>query len=342
MVPGPATDARDRPKRNISPGTKDIRATPERIRAVLQACDVGHRVVVRRRVPGSDRLRTDVLGTLLTLDDERLTLRTDDAAVQVIRLAEVAAAKRVPPRPVRYSEIADLETAADRCWYAPDREALGGWVLRAAEGWTNRANSVLPLGDPGLPLDEAISVCRGWYARRGLPVKITVPLPVGRRVAAALTAAGWTAQPLVLVQTAPIAGLAEADPAVVLTTGPTPDFLRLVAARKQSLPAAALRVLTGATARFAEVRAEDGTLLALARGAVTGDWLHLGLVEVVESARRRGLARAVSRALGAWAAGAGAARAVLQVEQHNAAAVALYQGLGFRTHHTYVTYRETP
>jgi GNAT superfamily N-acetyltransferase len=304
---------------------------------------VGHRVVVRRSVPGSDTLLTDVLGTLLTLDDECLTLRTDDTAVQVIPLSDVAAAKRVPPRPVRYSEIADLEIAADRCWYTPDREALGGWILRAAQGWTNRANSVLALGDPGLPLDEAISTCQSWYARRGLTTRITVPLPPGRRVSAALTGAGWTAQPLVLVQTAPIVDLAEADRTVVLTTEPTPDFLYLVAARKQSLPDVALLVLAHAPqVRFAEVRGDDGALLAIARGAVTGERLHLGVVEVVAPARRRGLARRVGRALGAWAAGIGATGAVLQVEEHNAGAVALYGSMGFRTHHTYITYRDTP
>jgi ribosomal protein S18 acetylase RimI-like enzyme len=43
-------------------------------------------------------------------------------------------------------------------------------------------------------------------------------------------------------------------------------------------------------------------------------------------------------ALARWAGQAGAETAYLQVESTNAAAVALYAKLGFRTHHRYVRY----
>jgi len=93
-------------------------------------------------------------------------------------------------------------------------------------------------------------------------------------------------------------------------------------------------VLTGpAQVRFAAVERD----LAVARGAVVDGWLHVSLVEVAARARRRGLARHVTRALAGWAAASGAHTAFLQVEEGNAAARALYGGMGFTTHHTYVT-----
>jgi ribosomal protein S18 acetylase RimI-like enzyme len=58
---------------------------------------------------------------------------------------------------------------------------------------------------------------------------------------------------------------------------------------------------------------------------------------VLPEARRRGLARRVIRALADWAADQGATGAFLQVEQRNTPAVTLYRGLGFTTHHTYLT-----
>ena len=64
----------------------------------------------------------------------------------------------------------------------------------------------------------------------------------------------------------------------------------------------------------------------------------LGLVEVQERARRQGLAKRLTGTLASWAAELGATKALLQVEQRNGPAVALYTRLAFRTHHRYRTY----
>ncbi len=301
---------------------------------MLQGRDLGHRVVVRHRTPLGP---TDVLGQLISIDADRLVVRTEAGDQHEIRRADVIAGKPIPDRPTRYSEIIALEDVANRAWLAPEIERLGDWLLRAAEGWTNRANSALPLGDAGVPLADAAQACRDWYVERGLLPKITVPLPVRRDVARHLEAAGWTAQPRVLVQTATLAGMPTA--AVPLHEQPSAEFLAIIRARKASLPAAAHHVMLNApSVRFAEARSDDGTLLAVARGAVVDDWLHLGLVEVIPQARGRGLGQSTSVALAAWARELGATRAVLQVEEHNEAAVRLYARLGFHTHHTYVTY----
>jgi ribosomal protein S18 acetylase RimI-like enzyme len=79
------------------------------------------------------------------------------------------------PRDERGLSIEALERAASRHWQAPDTESLGEWLLRAADGFTGRANSALPLGDPGRPLPEAVTAVAEWYRHRGLRPMIVLP-----------------------------------------------------------------------------------------------------------------------------------------------------------------------
>lgn len=311
---------------------------------MLGHSDVGHRVVVRRfvRMAQNDRpLFGDLIGELISFGDDRLVLRTADGTLHEIALGDIVAGKRVPPWRPSNRRIRAIELAAAEAWPAPDTEPLGEWLLRAAEGWTNRANSALAVGDPGLPLGAAIETTVAWYATRGLTPRITTPLPIAAPAAEALAERGWIAQPTTLVQTAPLAAIPApaGGRGVELATAPPAEWLAEVAGRKGTLPPAARHILTAVPeVRFASVYAEGG-LVATGRGAVTGEWLGVSLVGVALAARRLGLARRITQALAEWAGAVGATRAYLQVEADNEPALALYAGLGFRTHHEYVTWR---
>ena len=319
---------------------------------MLRRQDVGHRVVVRRIVGESANrlLFTDALGELVELTETDLTIATDKGTLRV-PLREVHRAKRVPAaRRPPAAHVTALELAADEAWPAPIRARLGGWILRAAQNWTGRANSALAVGDPDRTLEAAIDAVEAWYAQHGQQPLINAPMPLAAPVNAALDERGWTARPLTLVQTARIASVLTAVPArtdlppVELADSPTDDWYAMVADHKGSLPAVAVPILTGVPeVVFAHVRDAEGGLLAVARGAVTGPdrWLGVSLVQIAPSARRRGLARQVLRGLANWGAQHGSARVYLQVEQRNTAAVTLYGTVGFTTHHTYLT-REAP
>ncbi|MCG5442473.1 GNAT family N-acetyltransferase [Micromonospora sp. NIE79] len=318
---------------------------------MLRQQDVGHRIVVRRIVgirEGRPQF-SDALGELVELSETHLTLATAQGQLRV-PVAQVHRAKRVPPtrRPTAAAVVA-LERAADEAWPAPTRGRLGDWLLRSAEGWTGRANSALPIGDPDRPLAAAVDAVERWYAERGQPALINTPLPLAAPVGAELDARGWGTRPPTLVQTAPLP-LPASTPAggqadlwgaavVELAAAPSDEWLAIAAGRKGGLPDAARHVLTAVDqVRFAHVYA-DGALVAVGRGTVTGQgrWLGLSLIEVVPAVRRQGLARRVIHELASWGVSGGATHAFLQVEQRNAAAVALYQRLGLVTHHTYLT-----
>jgi GNAT superfamily N-acetyltransferase len=309
--------------------------------ALFDQRDVGHRVVVRRRAGMRDGrpVYTDALGDLIALDDSGLTVLTRNGPLRVPH-GDVVAGKRIPPPRMG---TAALERIASDAWPAVERDRLGDWQLRATGGWTGRANSALPIGDPGLPLPDAVDAVVDWYAARGLPPRINVPLPLAAAVGAVLDARGWRAAEPTLVQTAPLASLtgAAGDAAdggdVRLAPAPSPAWIRLVEGWKGALPPGAHQLLTGPSqVRFAEVY-RDGALAGTARGAVVSGVLHVGLVEVVRSARRQGLAGRLTRTLAGWARENGAHTAMLQVEESNGPAMALYGALGFQTHHAYVT-----
>src|SRR5450432_3051195 len=165
----------------------------------LTSDDVGARVSVRSRA--SDGVG-DVIGDLHSLDADGLAIRRSDGSLVVVAAASLVAARVVGPSPLSARE---LEAVSGRAVPVPDGEWLGKWWLRAADGLGARANSVRPLGDPGVPLDDAVAIVGAWYGRRGLPPALRVI--AGSRVDEELRQRGWTADPQRSLQTATVASM---------------------------------------------------------------------------------------------------------------------------------------
>jgi N-acetylglutamate synthase len=238
--------------------------------------------------------------------------------------------------------IPDLEAAAAGGWRGIQEARLGDWLLRAAGGFTGRANSALAAGDPGLPLAAAIAQVCEWYRARGLPAMIAVPFPLGRpqstEVDRLLGGQGWSirASPARVMTAGPdaVAGPA-AQVRVDVNEEPDEDWLALYHYRGQPPPPIVRRLLMSAPWQaFASVR-EAGQPVAVGRVAVAGEWAGLTAVEVHPGHRRRGLATAITAALAARAAARGVTGIYLQVEDDNAPARALYDRAGFADHHGY-------
>jgi ribosomal protein S18 acetylase RimI-like enzyme len=244
--------------------------------------------------------------------------------------------------------IGELEVIAAKGWRAPKEARLGGWLLRAAHGFTGRANSALAAGDPGIPLAGAVLAVRRWYAERELPAMVAVPYPLGRPgdsdTDRFLGQHGWSirADPAV-VMTAPAATVARLKLAerVDLHPEPTSAWLDHYHYRGQRLPPVARQLLVSAPFQaFASIR-RDGGIVAIGRVAVADGWGGLTAVEVLPGHRRTGVATAITTALAAAAAAQGAASLYLQVAVGNQAARTLYARAGFTEHHGY-HYRVAP
>jgi ribosomal protein S18 acetylase RimI-like enzyme len=234
--------------------------------------------------------------------------------------------------------VDDLERLAARTWRGLEEQPYGDWLLRAGGGFTGRANSVLVLGDPPAPLDEAVAEVTRWYAARGLPPRAQVPSPGAEHADAAFDAAGWERWEDNHVLVAPLAGWPEPAVPVDLAPAPDDDWLRGYRYRGTPLPPVAREILVRADEPvFAAVRcaAAPAPLAAVARGVLEQGWLVVTAVTVDDAFRRRGLATAVMAALGAWARDRGGHSCVLQVASSNGGALAFYERLGFTEHHRY-------
>ncbi|MFE1871890.1 GNAT family N-acetyltransferase [Streptomyces sp. NPDC059496] len=319
-------------------GLLEVRITP---------ADVGKRVSVRRVeavVSGSPEF-TDTVGVLTSWDQGVLLITKKDG--QSVRISEssLVAGKIVPPAPARRrgpaASFEELSRVAARAWQPLESEQLGGWTLRAAAGFTRRANSVLPLGDPGIPLDDALARVTSWYAERSLPAYVQVATGAAgtqEMLGAELERRGWASEVSAEVRIGALAPVADVDAPAAgdlrLTRAPDEEWLGRYG--KVSDPDLARRMLVeGPSVWFATLPGGR----AIGRCVVDGRWAGFAAVTVDPAHRREGLATAVMAALARRALEEGASAAWLQVETDNPGARALYDGLGFATHHAYHHYR---
>ncbi|MGA8045597.1 MAG: GNAT family N-acetyltransferase [Dermatophilaceae bacterium] len=313
----------------------------------------GTRVAVRFLLPEPDpttgaRL-TDVTGTLVENGPDRVVIDSARGRVVVPR-ERVVASRVIPPRPVRRGaphrslSVEDLERVMIGAWPPVERATLCQWVLRAGHGFTARSNSALAVGSPGRTLEEALSEVARWYELRSLPTLLTVPVTdveaLDRDALVTVArAAGWRSGEPVLVQTAATAAVRRADApdvAVEVREHMCDEWYAALATYRTAPRAAAQAVLHGSPdQRFALVRDAGGSVVAIGRLGVSDGWGGLGAMWVAPGHRRRGVGRALVRALADEASALGCVSLHLQVETVNSAARALYAQVGFSTHHAY-------
>ncbi|MFH8406464.1 GNAT family N-acetyltransferase [Streptomyces sp. NPDC018019] len=327
--------------------------TGGRLEVHITRADVGKRVSVRRLSGAGEGTAkfTDTVGVLTSWDDGVLSITRRNGETVRISEATLVAGKTVPAAPARRRSPAtsapELDRVAARGWPPVESAWLGEWQLRASAGFTRRANSVAALGDPGLPLDTALERVRAWYAERSLPAYLQVSTGAPgtqERLAAELDSRGWTREVSAETRTAALAPVGDLDAdvsRVALAREVDARWLRRY--QRAGVPGPeVLQVLHGGpSVWFASVPDEAGEVIAIGRCVVDGRWAGFAAVEVDGAHRRRGLASAVMAALARKALDEGASAAYLQVETDNHDARALYDRLGFGTHHHYHHWRAT-
>lgn len=221
-------------------------------------------------------------------------------------------------------------------WPAPVTEALGDWRLRAAGGFSKRANSALAVGDPGLAVLDALAEVHRFSTRHGIAARVQVVQSTPWE--AAIQRAGWVADgsgpvSVRVARSAEVVEVSRGEADVEMAEAPPVDWWRLVAGT--SRPSGPQRaVLLGGVVGFGLARI-DGEVVGALRAALVGEWVHLAGLAVDPARRNQGIGTALTAAACGWAQQRSAEHAVLQVSPHSTAADRLCAALRFTEHHRY-------
>ncbi|HMA47152.1 MAG TPA: GNAT family N-acetyltransferase [Frankiaceae bacterium] len=255
--------------------------------------------------------------------------------------------------------VRELEELIARGWPSLHVKHVDGWVLRASRGATRRGNSVWPRGPVADP-EAALRVVEEFYDAQVLPPTFQIsPAARPAGLGALLDVHGYDDRGPTDVCVADLDDVLGLDDGADLDDGEEEARPAGVELR----PEADDRWLTLAGEVFAGFRDHraasaqvlglvrlpsayalmplDGAPAAVGRAVLDGPWVGIYSMATLPAARRRGAARAVLRALAAWAADRGGGRAYVQVEETSTAARRLYEAAGFAPVYRY-TYRRRP
>ncbi len=306
--------------------------------ASLLSGAIGKRVTIRLRE--ADGGLRDIVGIL---QSEHELINSKSQAISFSK-DDIAIWREIKPLPDRAGtgsplslRIIELEKLSDTTWPAAEIIEFGKWRLRISDGFTMRANSVLPIGagpigEPPLALADAVEHVIKSYRDKGLTPTFTLPLPIYQELDEYLESQGWQikvgAQFLIkdidLIETE----MYSQNDFEILDY-PSEQWLGLQSDHHLK------NLMQRYPAKYGLIKS-GGSVKAVGRIATLGTWAMATRLFVDPSHRGKGLAQQLMLRLMAAAKEDGATKIALQVDLENAAALALYDSMGFRLHHKYV------
>ena len=234
-----------------------------------------------------------------------------------------------------------IEELSLNAWPALQTLQYDGWVLRFANGYTRRANSINPLYPSDLGVDEKLHFCEAFYRGRSLPVvfKITdqsLPAELDQY----LDEVGYAKEAGTSVQTLDLGTFDQKPAANLIFWEDVQDewleaFCRMspgVGAHTPTLRQMLLNILPRRC--FAAVRV-DGRIIACGLGVAQSGCVGIFDIVTDSAFRLRGFGRQVVSGLLTWGKANQADAAYLQVMLNNTPALNLYSTLGFAEQYQY-------
>ena len=294
---------------------------------------IGKRVTIRLHEPtGGYR---DIVGILqserelITSKSKSITFSPDEIAIwREIKPLPDLAGKGAPLS----QRIIELEKLSDLTWPAQEIVEYGKWRLRISDGFSMRANSVLPIGEPPIDLASAVDEITHIYREKKLKPTFSIPLPIFDELDRYLEQHGWNIKIDANFLIRDIGAIeVSSDPqfSIEILDYPSEEWLE----KNSDQPLE--KIMRRYPARYGAIKIGE-QIIAVGRIATLGSWSIVTRLFVNPSFRGKGVAKNLMNNLLSAAVSDGATKVALQVDNENGAALALYQSMGFTTHHKFV------
>ena len=236
--------------------------------------------------------------------------------------------------------IRGIEELSLNAWPSLQTMVDDGWVLRFADGYTRRANSVNPLYPAAKDVGEKIEACERIYQDKGLNAvfKIT-PAVYPENLDTILAARGYTVNAQTSVQILNLNNQTLSTSGAVPAEKLTDEWLRAfweMSGTKPQYHAVHRQMLSNiipATC-FASIH-QNNQVIACGLGVCQGQFIGLYDIVTHSNFRRQGHGVQLIQNILAWGQAQGAQTAYLQVMLNNPPALRLYEKLGFNESYQY-------
>jgi ribosomal protein S18 acetylase RimI-like enzyme len=237
--------------------------------------------------------------------------------------------------------IRTIEELSMNAWPAMKTLHYDGWILRYADGYTKRANSIYPLYSSEINIDEKIEFCELFYRGQDLPTVFKMTeASIPADLDAALAARGYQAVSCTSVQSLDLRGESYETSEVVDLSSTASEtwhaaFARMnnVAENRRATHEGILHAILPDKC-FVSINA-DGHIIGCGLGVLQTGYLGLFDILIDTNHRRQGHGKRLMMALLNWGQQNGSNIAYLQVMCDNEPALGLYGKFGFQEKYQY-------
>jgi RimJ/RimL family protein N-acetyltransferase len=237
--------------------------------------------------------------------------------------------------------ITNIEELSLNAWASLQTVLYDGWIIRFANGYTKRANSVNPLYPSNIDLADKLQFCENLYRERNLPVvfKIT-PSVYPNNLDNVLNESKYQKDSPTSVQTVDLETInfqlsSETDIQENLSSEWLENFCKMSSVseiQKEVLQKILLNIVPSHC--FVSIKS-SGRIVACGLGVLQSG--HIGLFDIVtdKGFRNQGYGSKIVKSILTWGKYRGAKNAYLQVMLNNASALYLYSKIGFTERYQY-------